>query len=146
MFRFSKLNVKKIEGLRPSIFFTIKIEFQNYFKILNFSWFSRILLFHLKSVEFWNSFTKYVWNTTEIQHFLSKMCSFRCMNHFKVEVKFELLQNPALAKIPKIQGKSYDVPLWCFIKVTMWDIETFETALDSSDPVLFRRVKKLEKT
>ena len=82
LFSFSKLNVKKSEGLRPSLFCNFKIEIQNYFKFLIFYWFQHVLPFFLNCVEFWNSFTKSVWNKAEIQYFVSKMCSFRYMKRY----------------------------------------------------------------
>ena len=50
------------------------------------------------------------------------------LNFFKIQ---------PLKKFPRQFSKSYDVPSWCDLKARKWDIEAFETALETSESVLF---------
>ena len=54
--------------------------------------------------------------------------------HFR---NFEFLQYSLTSKFLRSESESYGVPLWCFLKARKWDIEMVETALESSQSVLF---------
>ena len=46
-----------------------------------------------------------------------------------------------IKKFPQFEAKPYYVPSLCFLKAKNWDIETLETALESSNSVLFNRLE-----
>ena len=50
--------------------------------------------------------------------------------------KLEMQKIPPKKKFPHFEAKSYDVPLCCFLKARKLDIETLETALNTSESVL----------
>ena len=107
--------------------------------------------FCLKMSEFWWNhnphdfedlwkFNSSLWNDA-----LSRAWKVRSVHSkSKFEVLFQTLSSfytPGkifqFKKFPRLKAKSYYVPSLCFLKAKNWDIETLETALESSNSVLF---------
>ena len=143
---FSILQLKKSEGRSPSHFCNSNFEKFDFFKFLFFLDFDE---FCQKFIEIWGNHEKH--NFLKNPKFNSQwvtICSLKGKKHktrwIKCKIEAFVLEGGYwkfckmrfIKKFPAKMPRIYDVPSMCSLKARKWDIETFETALESSESVL----------
>ena len=133
----------------PSLFCYFEIEDFVLFKISGFCWYRQFLFFRVEFTQNKrNSWIVKIFKITKIQLVICDKLPSQghetWIRWIKVLILANLSRGRLFGKFDHHQeiscawndySKSYDVPLWCFLKARKWDIETLETALESSEPV-----------